>query len=347
MKCLMKTEKGEGNILIQDVPRPAAAPGNVLIKVRVAAVCGTDVHIYYDRFANSPPLILGHEFSGVVAEVGQGVKRLKPGQRVVSANNPGACGQCRICSLGYPNLCPDKRAMGIHANGCFAEYVLLPEELIHVIPDNVSFEEAALTEPLAVSVHCVSHRCRVERGDAVVVFGAGAIGLLAAQVAAAEGAGTVLLAGTSRDVPIRLKIAEGLGLKTINVEEADIVREVLSSTGGYGADVVIEASGSPKAIEQGLRLLRRGGRMGISGITGQTAVAVNWDALISKAVSLFFAYSSTNADWDKALRFLAKKKVQTRPLITHSFRMDRWREAFHSMETMEAVRAIFTIGTGA
>jgi L-iditol 2-dehydrogenase len=346
MKCLMKTHKGEGHIQIQDVPRPAAARGMVLIRVQVAAVCGTDIHIYHDRFANSPPLILGHEFSGVVAEVGEGVKKLKPGERVVSANNPGACKKCRICSLGYPNLCPDKRAMGIHSNGCFAEYVALPENLIHVIPDNVTFEEAALTEPLAVSVHCVSHRGRVEKGDTVVVFGAGAIGLLAAQVAAAEGAGTVLLAGTSRDVPIRFKIADKLGLRTINVEETDIVREAMSLTSGCGADVVIEASGSPKAIEQGLRLLRRCGRMGISGITGQPAVTVNWDALIAKAVSLFFAYSSRNADWDKSLSFLAEKKVQTLPLITHSFRMDQWREAFHSMERMEAIRAIFTVGIG-
>jgi L-iditol 2-dehydrogenase len=346
MKCLMKTDKGEGHIQVQDVPRPVAAGDMVLIRVQVAAVCGTDIHIYYDRFANSPPLILGHEFSGVVVEVGEGVKRLKPGERVVSANNPSACHKCRICSLGYPNLCPDKRAMGIRSNGCFAEYVALAEDLIHVIPDNVTFEEAALTEPLAVSVHCVSHRSKVEKGDVVVVFGAGAIGLLAAQVAAAEGAGTVLLAGTSRDVPIRFKIADQLGLKTINVEETDIVREVMSLTRGCGADVVIEASGSPQAIEQGLRLLRRGGRMGISGITGQPAVAVNWDGLISKAVSLFFAYSSTNADWDKALNFLAEKKVQTLPLITHTFRMDQWREAFQAMERMEAIRAIFTVGAG-
>jgi L-iditol 2-dehydrogenase len=343
MKCLMKTDKGEGHIEIRDVPGPAVAGDDVLIKVKVAAVCGTDIHIYYDRFANTPPFVLGHEFSGVIEEAGSRVTRLKPGDRVVSANNPFACGTCRICRLGYPNLCPDKRAMGIHSDGCFAEYVRLPESLIHIIPDGVTFEEAALTEPLAVAVHCVAHRCGIRKGDTVVVFGAGAIGLLAAQVAAAEGAGKVLLTGTSRDVAQRFKVAASLGMATFNVEEADLVAEVMSMTARCGADAVIEASGSPRAIEQGLRLLRRGGRMGISGITGQPTVTVNWDGLISKAVSLFFAYSSTNPDWEKALGLLAEGRVRTKPLITHSFRLDEWQEAFQAMEKMDAIRAVFAI----
>jgi len=342
MKALIKTAKGQGNISLENVPVPKPGKNQVLIEIQAAGVCGTDIHIYYDRFANSPPFILGHEFSGVIVETGNDVKEFKVGDRIVAANNPFACNSCRICSLGFPNLCSHKKAMGIHSNGCFAEYAVLPENLIHRIPDGVSFEEACLTEPLAVAVHSVS-RCGIEIGDCVVVFGPGAIGLLASQVAKAEGAEKVILVGTSNDIAVRFKCAHALGIETLNIDEENLPERIHAVSNGYGSDVVIEASGSKKAIAQGLDLLRKNGRMAISGITGENQIAINWDKMVAKAVSLFFAYSSVNRDWEKSLNLLAQKKVRTLPLITHRFEIEQWKKAFEVLEQQAAIRPIFVL----
>jgi len=347
MRALMKLAPGEGHVELKEVPAPEAGEGEVVIDVQVAGVCGTDVHMFYDRFPSSPPVVMGHEFSGVVASVGAGVESFKAGERVVSENNPFACLRCKICELGYPNMCPRKRAMGIHSDGCFAEQVKLPAHLLHRVPDKVTFEEAALSEPLAVAVHAVAHRCGIESGDTVVVFGPGTIGLLAAQVARAEGAREVLLAGTNRDQPVRLKCAEALDIETVDVESEDVTERVMSMTDGLGADVAVEASGSPLAIASALRLLRKAGRLAVVGITGRHEVSVNWDGMVSKAVSVLFAYSSLRADWEKGLQLLAESKVQAAPLITHRFRVEQWKEAFDALERLEAIKPVFGIANGA
>jgi L-iditol 2-dehydrogenase len=345
MRALFKTAAGKGNIELRETPIPIIKDGYVLIKVHTACVCGTDIHIKHDRFPNSPPVILGHEFSGVIEQTGTDVKSLKKGDRVVSANNPFACGKCDICIAGNPNLCPSKRAMGIHSDGCFADYVILPANLIHLIPENVSLEEAALMEPLAVATHAVANRCGIKKGDIVVVFGPGAIGLFAAQVALAENAGEVLLVGTNKDEQVRFEAARELGIKTLNVEKEDLAEEVTKISKNRGADVVIEASGSPIAIKQGIGLLKRTGRMAISGITGKPDISINWDSLVSRGATLYFCYSSTNADWQKGLQYLADKKVRTLPLITHRFKLEQWQKAFDVLENLEAIRPVLKICT--
>lgn len=343
MKALRKIAKGKGNIELMEISVPEIGADDVLIKVVYAGVCGTDVHIENDRFANSPPFTLGHEFSGIIEKLGMNAKAFSIGDRVVSANNPFACGKCKICIAGNPNLCPQKRAMGIHSDGCFAEYVKLFANLIHKIPDNVSFKEAALMEPLAVATHAVANRCGIKKGDLVVVFGVGAIGMLAAQVARAEGAGYVLLVGTSNDEKSRFKCVHELGFETLNVEKENLTEKVMRLTDGLGVDVAVEASGSPAAVKVGLDLLKRTGRMAITGITGKPEISINWDGLISKGVSLFFCYSSVNEDWQKGLKYLADKKVSTLPLITHLFNLEQWKEAFSSLESLQATRPIFQI----
>ncbi len=343
MNALMKTASGKGHIELKQIPTPTVGKDEVLIKVHTAGICGTDVHIEHDRFANSPPLVLGHEFSGMIAEIGAAVKGLKEGDRVVSANNPFACGTCAICRSGNPNLCPEKRAMGIHSDGCFADFVKLPSNLIHVVPEQVSIEEASLMEPLAVATHAAANRCGIAAGDSVVVFGAGAIGLLAAQVARAEGAKSVLLVGTSRDEKTRFKCASDLEIETVNIEKEDLAMKLQRWSGDVEPDVVIEASGSPAAITAGLDLLKKTGRMAISGITGGSEIPISWDGLIAKGATLYFCYSSTPADWQKGLSYLADKKVSTLPLITHRFKLEQWEKAFRTLERLEAIRPVFEI----
>lgn len=344
MKALVKTAPGEGHIELKEIDVPSLAPEDVLIKVIYAGVCGTDVHLEYDRFANSPPFVLGHEFSGIIEEAGSRVAGLKKGDRVVSANNPFACGKCQLCLNGHCNLCPQKRAMGIHSDGCFADYVKLPSHLIHLVPANVSLEEAALMEPLAVATHTVANRCGISDSDSVVVFGAGAIGILAAQVARAEGAKNVLLVGTDKDEKTRFECAKSLNIDALNIEKEDLTKKIEQLTGDACVEVVVEASGSPAAVSSGITLLKRTGRMAITGITGESQIAINWDCLTAKGATLFFCYSSVDGDWKRGLSYLADKKVVTSPLITDRFKLEDWREAFRALEKLEAIRPIFEIG---
>lgn len=343
MRALMKTACGAGNIELAEIPTPEVGTEEVLIRVHNAAVCGTDIHIERDRFPNSPPMVLGHEFSGVIDQVGPEVDGVRVGDRVVAANNPFACGKCRVCLAGHPNLCSKKRAMGIHSDGCFAEYLKLPSNLVHEIPAGVSLEHAVLMEPLAIATHAVANRCGITRGDSVVVFGVGAIGLLAAQVARAEGADDILVVGTQRDEVSRFGCARTLGFRTVNVDKENLKDTVMAMTAGHGAARVVEASGSQAAIYQITELLAKTGRVAVSGITGREDVAVNWDGLIAKGATLCFCYSSVNADWQKGLQYLAEGTVLTEPLITHRFGFGQWREAFEALESLAAIRPVLQI----
>jgi L-iditol 2-dehydrogenase len=339
MRALVKYAKGPGMIEMREIPVPEPGPGEAIVRVKAAAVCASDVYILHDCFTYEPPLVLGHEFSGVVERLGPGVSEVCPDDRVVSENNPAACGICRICEKGYPNLCPAKQAIGFKSDGCFAEVVKIPAHLLHRVPDGVSFRAAALSEPLAVAVHAVEDRCGIESGDTVVVLGPGAIGLLAAQVARAEGAGRVIVSGTERDAE-RLACAQRLGFETRNVEKAGGAAQVQVLTDPIGADVVVECAGAGPAIDLGLRLLRRAGRMVVVGITGKQSIPVAWDTLLTKGASVFFSYSSRKRNWNKGMDYLSSKRVDTESLITRILPLAQWGEAFEQMERQEGIRFI-------
>lgn len=343
MRALQKWDQGTEGTGIRDVATPEAVPGEVVIRVQAAALCASDVHLYRDEFPCTLPLVLGHEFTGVVSELGDGVVNVSAGDAVVAVNNPDACGVCPACRDGYPNVCPEKRAIGFKRDGCFAEYVRVPASLLHKVPDGISPAAAALAEPLAVSVHAVEDRCGIRESDTVVVLGPGAIGLLEAQVARAEGAARVIVAGADADTDLRLARAAELGFEVCNVQREDLVERVMAVTGGFGADVVVEASGAPPAIVMGIRLLRRAGRMVVSGITGKAEITVPWDAMVSKAVSARFAYSSRPRNWETGLRYLAEGRVVTAPLVSHRFPLEDWRDAVDLMERAACIRALFVL----
>jgi len=343
MTALRKLSPGHGLTLEQvRVPEPSA--GTALIKVHRAAVCGTDVHLLHDRFANSPPFTLGHEFSGTVEALGPKTRGVEVADRVVSENNPFACGECRVCRKGFPNLCPHKKAMGIHSDGAFAPYLVLPADLLHVIPEGVSMDAAALMEPTAVAAHAVSAPCGIDDGDVVVVLGPGAIGLLCGEIALALGASRVLIAGTAQDAESRFPLAKRLGLEPINVETEDLLARVAEVTDGLGADVVVEASGSPRAVQMLDSLARRAGRVSVVGITGRDSIEIAWDRWIGKGLTCHFSYGSLPQDWDLGLRLLQEGRIDTESLITHRYPLKDWPLALAATEKQTSIRSIFQIG---
>lgn len=337
---LVKTGRGEGLVELQEVPEPQPGPGEVLIEVRAASVCGSDVHIYHDRHPYWPPVVLGHEFAGVVAEVGPGVEGYRPGDRVVSETSTGACGRCFLCRTGNRQICPDKRAPGIGRNGAFARYLVMPAELLHRIPDGLSFEEAAATEPTAVAVHAVAERAAVRPGERVVVLGPGPIGLLCLQVARACGAAWVAVVGTPRSAGRRLPAARELGGIPIELGREDPLARVAELTDGQGADVVLETSGSPAAVALAPHLARRLGRVCELGVTGRREVAFPWDVALFKGLDVQFSFSSRHSSWVLALRLLAEGKVRTGPLLDVRLPLGRWREAFEAAESGRAIKAL-------
>ncbi len=343
MTALRKLDPGHGLTLV-DVEVPDPTEGMALIKVQRAAVCGTDVHLLHDRFANSPPFTLGHEFSGVVEALGPGATGVKIGDRVVSENNPFACGECRVCKKGFPNLCPHKKAMGIHSDGAFAPYVLLPASLLHVIPEGVSMDAAALMEPTAVAAHAVSPPCGIDEGDVVVVLGPGAIGLLCGEIALALGAARVVIAGTCVDADSRFPLAKRLGMEPVNVETEDLQAKVVEATDGLGADVVVEASGSPRAVQMLEQLARRAGRVSVVGITGRDSIEIPWDRWIGKGLTCHFSYGSLRQDWELGLRLLKEGRIDTESLITHRYPLKDWALALAATEKQTSIRSLFEIG---
>ena len=231
MKALVKTARGPGNLEIKDMPDPVCGNDEVKIEVVACGVCGTDIHIQKDEFPTTPPVIIGHEFCGRVAEVGKSVTKYKPGDRVTAENVCLNCGgECYMCRSGHYAICVKRGAQGLNVHGAFAKYIVCKERNVYRIPDNISFEEGALSEPMVCSVHAVLDQTKVSAGDLVVIAGPGAIGLLAAQVAKAEG-GTVILSGTTADEE-RFVLARKLGIdRTVDVLKEDLGKIVLELSG--------------------------------------------------------------------------------------------------------------------
>lgn len=341
MLGLFKTAKGPGNMALLEAPVPSPKPNEVLIEIKAAAICGTDIHIKHDTFPYWPPVILGHEFSGVVVEVGSEVAGYEVGDRVVAEPHTHACGKCELCRTGNIQLCAAKRSPGWGINGAFARYLTMPEHLLHRIPDSMSYEEAALVEPTANVVQDVLERGRVEPDDFVVVSGPGPIGLLSVMAAKAAGARAVALIGTEADEKVRLPLGREVGADhTIVAGCQDVVEAVKDLTAGRGADLVVEASGAPSAIAATVHMVRRLGRITAIGMSGRDTVPFPWDAAVWKVCTVIFNLSTSFTSWERAIGLIASKRIDAARLITHVAPLEDWERVFGKVENMQAVKAL-------
>jgi len=343
MKALMKIAKGEGNIEVRDIDIPHIPYEDwVLIKVKAAGVCGTDLHIWHDQYPYWPPVVLGHEFSGEIVEVGKKVNTFKAGDRVVAEPHSLACGVCELCRQGKIQICSSKRSPGWGINGAFADYLVMPAILLHKIPENVSFELAALAEPMAIAVHQVAERGRIECQDFVVVSGAGPIGILAAFVAKSMGAAKVAITGMNTCENVRFRVARELGADyTINVEKENPVNRINELTNGRGADIVIETSGAGSAIAQSVDMVRKCGRISAIGISSREIINFPWNKAIYKVLDIVFNMSSSYTSWDRALSLVSNTKSDLSKLITHRTSIDEWKRVFTELEEEKGIKALF------
>lgn len=339
MLAIRKVSRGIGNIEVSDVPVPHAGPGQVIIQVDSAGICGTDLHIYFDEFETYPPVTIGHEVAGRIVEIGANVKGWKEGDRVTTETYFYTCGECLNCRRGRRNLCPQRRSIGSKQDGAFAEFLLTPASNLIRIPDELDLESAALTEPLACTVHGVLGTAGVRAGDNVVIAGPGPIGLLALQLAKVAGA-KVIMIGTDQDLE-RLKLAKQLGAdEVINVQETtNILDRITDSFCGGGADVVIECSGAPPAAKTLTDVASRGARFCQMGLYGKP-ILFDQDAVCYKELVVTGTNASVTPAWTRAVKLLVERKVDAHRLITHRFAIAEWDRALEVVKGKEGVKVI-------
>ncbi|HBG27823.1 MAG: hypothetical protein A2Y10_04240 [Planctomycetes bacterium GWF2_41_51] len=341
MKALVKTQKGIGNIEIRDIPEPIPSSGEVKIKIAACGICGTDIHVKNDCFPYWPPVVLGHEFTGEIIETAKDCKTFKVGDKVVAEPHTKACGNCYLCRTGNIQICSAKRSPGWGIDGGMAEYICYPEKLLHKIPDSMTWEQAAVVEPTANIVTDLLERTGIQAGDFVVVQGPGPIGLIAAMAAKAVGARDVAIIGTPGDVELRFAKAKELGLNNlINIAETDPVKAIMDLTNGLGADVVVECSGAPKAIEMVPDFLKKMGKVCVVGLTGGKTVNINWDKFAFKVATVVFNLSTFYTSWDKAISLISSGRVPAEKLITHKEPLENWQKVFEDIEKLKALKAI-------
>jgi L-iditol 2-dehydrogenase len=341
MKAVVKYGKGKGLMEMRDVPEPTFGDDEVLVEVKAVSVCGSDLHIFHDSHPYWPPVVMGHEFSGVIAAIGKDVTGWKIGDRIVSETRTGACGVCYCCQSGFPQVCEHKRAYGIGINGAYAKYVAGPARLLHHLPETIPFEVGAMIEPIAVCVTAILERSRFTAGDAAVITGPGPIGLISLAIVRSAGARVTAIIGRDPDERVRLEKAKELGADVIiNTDKTDPLQRVLEMTNGRGTDMLIEASGNGKAIFQAFEMVRRLGKICAVGISGKEEISIPYDRGIFKAISYDFCFSSSWTAWERALGLIAGGSLPAQKLITHTLPLAEWQKAFGLLEALEAVKVI-------
>lgn len=317
-----------GRFELKDVPRPKPARDEVLVRITRVGICGTDVHIFNGHYAaENLPMVPGHEFTGVIAELGADVTGLSPDQPVVVDMNIG-CGTCYWCRRNEVLNCPDMNQLGITMDGAFAEYIAVPARLVIPAPAETPAEVLALTEPLACVVRC-ARKAGITFGQSVVVLGAGPIGNLHVQLLRTIGAAPIIVADLSED---RVQMALEAGAD-VGVTDPDALEQVVRDhTDGRGADVVIESVGLPRLYEQATRLIRKGGHIAAFGITGpDDALALNILDTVLSENSIKGSVAGMGQDMHDALTLLTHGRIRTDLFTAASYPLADIQTAFDTL----------------
>lgn len=336
MKAVMKTGADATSVELRDI-QPQELPGSGHARVRVAAsgICGTDLHIIDGSYNSFPPVVLGHEVAGTVIEVSADVDPGWVGAAVALETFYTTCGVCQYCRSGRPNMCGDRLSIGSGVDGGFAESLVVPVGNLHTLPSWLDTAAGALCEPLAcVCQSLFDPFTSVRPGDRVLVSGPGAVGLLAAQVARAAG-GDVIIVGTNRD-SARLELAESLDFATAT---APLDTTSLPAEWVGGPDVVIECSGSGAAMRSGLELIKKRGHFIQMGQT-RDLVSVPFALVSFKEIVVTGGFASTPASWARAMDLLERKLIDLSPLVSKTFPLDEWREAFAATQRGDGVKLL-------
>jgi threonine 3-dehydrogenase len=340
VKALVKASAGPGFVL-RDVPEPRIRDDEVLIRVRRAGVCGTDVHIHeWDAWAQGrckPPFIVGHEFAGEVVQVGSLVTDVRSGDRV-TAEGHIVDGRCLLCRTGNAHVCPYTRIIGVDRDGCFAEFIAMPATNVWHLDDNVSFDVGGIHDPMGNAFH-TALTAEIP-GATVLITGCGPIGLFAVGICKAAGASRIIASDVN---DTRLALARRMGAHDV-VHPGDAEAVVKKSTDGLGVDVVLEMSGVPSAIHQAFALVRVGGRVQMLGIPAKPMDVNFATEVIFKGITIYGVVGRRMYDtWHQMTRFLRSGMFDPTPVITHRFPLEAAEDAIRAIKSGEAGKVIFEI----
>ncbi|HTK48855.1 MAG TPA: L-threonine 3-dehydrogenase [Gemmatimonadaceae bacterium] len=337
----MKAAAGPG-FELRDVPRPTMRDDEVLIRVRRAGVCGTDVHIYtWDAWAQGrcrPPFIVGHEFAGDVVEVGRLVTDVREGDRV-TAEGHIVCGRCHLCRTGNAHVCPNTRIIGVDRDGCFADYIAMPATNVWHLDDSVTYEVGGIHDPMGNAFHTALTNTEIP-GSTVLVTGCGPIGLFAVGICRAAGASRII---ASDVIEMRLALARAMGAHDA-VTPDRAASAVRAATGSLGVDVVLEMSGVPAAIHQAFELVRVGGRVQMLGIPARPMDVDFATEIIFKGITVYGVVGRRMYEtWIQMSRFLCSGQFDPTPVITHRFPLERYDDAIDAIRSGSAGKVVFEI----
>ncbi len=330
MKALVKHSPKEG-IWMEDVPDPKCGPGEVRIRITHTAICGTDKHIFeWDEWAQNNlklPLIVGHEFCGIIDEVGPQVTHYNVGDRV-SGEGHITCGNCRNCRAGKKHLCPETIGIGVHRDGAFAEYLVIPESNVWPLHEDIPSEIAAFFDPLGNAVHTAL--AFNITGEDILICGAGPIGMMAAAICKFSGSRNIVVTDIN---DYRLNLAKDLGAsRTVNPRKEDIgtVFEELGISHGF--DVGLEMSGNPEAFNQMISLMYNGGNIALLGLL-PNSTKVDWNKVIFKGLNIKGIYGREMYDtWYKMTQMI-RSGLSVSKVLTHHFKIDDFQKAFKVIES--------------
>ena len=340
MRAVVKYKQEDGNTEVREVPVPEIGPEDVLIKTAYIGICGSDPHMFHNHvsYPMAIPLILGHEFSGIIERVGDKVEGWKPGDRVTAETHARFCGRCVMCRTNNYRFCRERKGYGFGIDGAFAEYVAAPQRILHRIPDNLSLKDASCVEPLCVAYNVAVVKTPVKAADSVVVIGPGPIGLLCAKMAAVSGAADVVVVGGPGD-EARLDAAFRFGATAVVRHGEDPMKAAEGMNEGYGADVVVDAAGPAATLKLALEMVRPDGM--VNKIAwGPAPVDFSLDRIIQKGIHLQGCFSHSWEIWDKCLHLMDSGAVDLSAIISHELPLEEWREGFRLVESREGMKVV-------
>jgi propanol-preferring alcohol dehydrogenase len=326
-------------LVLENVPEPSISAKEVLVRVVACGVCHTDLH-YIDHGVSTfkkPPMILGHECSGIVEEVGSEVSEWKKGDRILLPAVV-SCGSCRMCRLGRENICERMVMFGNHVDGAYAEFIAAPAKDIFRLPREIPLVEGSIiADAVSTPFHAVKNRAQVRPGDKVVVFGCGGVGINVIQIAAASGAMVVAVDISDQ----KLDIARNLGASAcINPKSVDLRKELKRSIGA--ADIAIEAIGNPVTIEQAVECLRPGGRLCVIGYSDHPA-NLNAARLMFRELDIVGSLGCRPVDYPSIIDMVARGAIQLKPVVTHRFPLDGINEALEVLRSGAGLRTVIAV----
>ncbi|MCL4507947.1 MAG: zinc-binding dehydrogenase [Chloroflexi bacterium] len=340
MRALVNYAGTPGAVEVRRIAEPTIGAAEVLLRSRGIGVCGSDLHQWHatQSWKVNWPVTLGHEFCGEVEAVGSAVRGFKVGDRVTCETAAYVCGVCPMCRIGHYNLCPERLGFGYGVDGAAADYVKAEARLLHHIPDGVTWEQAAITEPCCVAFNAVVEKSHPRPGQTAVVLGPGPIGLLALQMLRTSGPTRLVMVGLVRD-GVRLELARRFGAdEVIESDRYDAVQQVLDMTDGLGADLVIDAAGISATLRQALAMVRPEGQVTKIG-WGPQPFGYSLDPLVAKAVTLQGSFSHNWTTWEAVLQLMSTQRLDLDPFL-NIYPLEDWRQAFERMDRLEVPKVI-------